>query len=206
MATPEIIIPDEAPVMVLPGTLLFPHAVLPLYIFEPRYRAMLRWALERDRMFCIALMRPGVSEAADVDDFFHTGGITMIRASVMGEDGTSRVMLQGLSRVRFQGFAQLEPFRIARIETLPSIAPTDDEAADYSASVRELCASFRNHGFKLPEKIEDYLERMDDPDVLADSVAHAFIRDPYRRQQLMEEPDVASRLLALIGHLQEELK
>lgn len=197
-------IPEEAPVMVLPGTLLFPHSMLPLYIFEPRYRAMLQWALERDRMFCVALMKPGVSEAMTTDDFYQTAGLGMIRASVTHNDGTSHLMLQGLARVQFRGFTQLEPFRIAQIETIPSIPPAEDDAADYSASVRELCASFEMEHFKLPEKMEDYLAQMDDPDVLADSVAHAFVRDPQRRQELLEEADVACRLLALIRHLQEE--
>lgn len=191
--------------MVLPRTLLFPHTMLPLFIFEPRYRAMLRWALERDRMFCVALMKPGVKEATSVDDFFHVAGIGMVRASVTQDDGTSHLMLQGLARVRFRNFTQLEPFRIAELEELPSVAPTDDDAADFSATVRELCAGHQLGGFQLPEKLDEYLERMDDPDVLADSVAHAFIRDPFRQQELMEEPDTAARLAALIRHLRDEM-
>jgi len=53
------ILPEQAPVMPLPGAVLFPHALLPLYIFEPRYREMLAHALAHERMFCVALLRPG---------------------------------------------------------------------------------------------------------------------------------------------------
>ena len=52
------ILPEQIPVMPLPGALLFPHALLPLYIFEPRYRDMLEHALSHHRMFSVALLKP----------------------------------------------------------------------------------------------------------------------------------------------------
>src|SRR5919199_638169 len=93
------ILPERAPVMPLPGALLFPHALLPIYIFEPRYREMLRFALSHDRMFCIALLRPGRNEWNNADDFFDVAGIGLIRACVGRVDGTSNLILQGLQRV-----------------------------------------------------------------------------------------------------------
>ena len=52
----EIEIPREVPVMTMNGTVLFPHAMMPLYIFEDRYRAMLRAVLESDRVFAVAAL------------------------------------------------------------------------------------------------------------------------------------------------------
>jgi len=86
--------------MVLPGAQLFPHVPLPLYIFEPRYRRMLSWSLEQDRMFCIASMKPGISEAHSRDEFYHTVGLGLVRACVGREDGTSHLILQGMARMR----------------------------------------------------------------------------------------------------------
>ena len=73
--------------MVLP-MVLFPHSLVPLYIFEPRYRAMLAWALERDRIFCIALQKPGEAESKSGVHFHHTAGLGLIRACV-GRDRKS---------------------------------------------------------------------------------------------------------------------
>ncbi len=53
-----IALPAQVPVMPLPGALLFPHALLPLHIFEPRYQEMLELALSEHRMFCVALVKP----------------------------------------------------------------------------------------------------------------------------------------------------
>ena len=52
-------LPSEVPVMTLPNATLFPQALLPLYIFEPRYRRMLADSLNTDRMFSVAMQKPG---------------------------------------------------------------------------------------------------------------------------------------------------
>ena len=52
-------LPLEVPVMTLPSATLFPQALLPLYIFEPRYRRMLKDALDSNRMFSVAMQKPG---------------------------------------------------------------------------------------------------------------------------------------------------
>ena len=79
---PMLTLPRTAPVMVLPDALLFPNSLLPLFIFEPRYREMLKWVLAEQRVFCIAQMKPGVSEAQTPDDFHQTGGLGLVRACV----------------------------------------------------------------------------------------------------------------------------
>ena len=210
MAKTQISIPAQAPVMVLPNTLLFPHSVLPLFIFEPRYRAMLQHALEHDRMFCVALRKPERDETQSGDHFFHIAGLGMIRACVGRADGTSHLMLQGMVRVRFRHFTQESPFFIANVEPLPStdsdapsVAPL--QAAQLAEEVRNLCGRFKEQGIEVPEAVVKFLRDVDDPDLLADTVAHTFLRDPLRRQALLEEPRVVPRLSLLTEHLRSEL-
>ena len=199
-----ITLPAKAPVMVLPGAVLFPGSILPLRIFEPRYRAMLQWALEHDRMFCIALMKPGVNEAETEDQFFHIAGIGLISASVTQADGTSNLMLQGLGRVRFTGFAQRTPFRIAAIEPLPPVMRDAAKAVALANSLREQCAAIRIKGAPLPESLAKILTQVKDPDDLANTVANALVSDPLQRQYLIEETDTAARLQELTRILGEE--
>ena len=163
-------------------------------IFEPRYRAMLAWALERDRMFCIAQMKPGVAEAATEDQFFHHAGIGLVSASVTQSDGTSNLMLQGLARVRFTGFAQRAPFRIAHLDVLAPVC-TDAEAADALVDeIRGQCAALRVNGSPLPKAFTEMLREMSDPHAFADTVGHSLITDGGTRQLLVEEPDATTRL------------
>ena len=194
-----------APVMVLPNTLLFPDSLLPLFIFEERYRAMLAWALENDRMFCMALIRQGREDWTSTDDFHHIAGLGLIRASVAREDGTSHLILQGVARVKFIRFVQTEPFVMAEFRELPAVSAVPEDAATLSAIVLKLCAQFRERGFELPEALENQFNSASDAGTLSDLVAHTLLRDPYRRQSVLEASDVSTRLRTLIGHLREEL-
>ncbi len=201
----NIEIPSIAPVMVLPGTLLFPDSLLPLFIFEERYRAMLAWALENERMFCMALIRRGRDEWISPDDFHHIAGLGLIRASVARDDGTSHLILQGLARVEFTGFAQTEPFVIAKIRQLPVTNAPAEDATALSAIVLQLCAQLRERGVEIPDALDRQIAAAQDGGALSDLVAHTLLRDPYRRQNVLEAADISTRLRTLIGHLRAEL-
>ena len=197
-------LPDAVPVMPLSGALLFPHALLPLYIFEPRYQEMLAHALSEHRMFCVALIKPQRTQWKSTDDFFHIAGVGLIRACVGSGDGTSNLILQGLGRVRCTGFIQSAPFPIARIEPLESEITASVETDALGAKVFELYSQLKKSGRQLPAKIDQYLSHLEDTEMLADLMAATFINDPLRRQRVLEELAVNQRLRFVIQCLREE--
>ncbi len=199
-----VAIPSVAPVMVLPGAVLFPKAILPLRIFEPRYRAMLEFALENDRMFCVAQMKPEISDAVSEDQLFHTAGIGLIAASHTQADGTSNVMLHGLARVRFQGFVQENPFRIARVLPLVPVEVGSKEAENLAAELRRLCVKIRVNGAPLPEPFPEMLAQITDPEDVANAIAHSLIGDGLERQASLEEEDTTVRLRMLLRLIREQ--
>ena len=203
MAT-SAILPEQIPVMPLPGALLFPHALLPLYIFEPRYRDMLEHALSHHRMFSVALLKPQRTQWQSPDDFFHIAGVGLIRACVDRGDGTSNLILQGLERVRFTGFEQETPFPIATIDPLESESLSSVETEALAAKVLELYSKFKGDGRQLPAKVDRYLSDLGDPEMLADLVASTFVTDALRRQRVLEELSVNQRLRLLIQYLGDE--
>lgn len=200
----SITLPDQAPVMPLPGALLFPHALLPLHIFEPRYQEMLELALSEHRMFCVALVKPRRAQWKSTGDFFHIAGVGLIRACVGRGDGTSNLILQGLRRVRFHAFEQSAPFPIAHIEPLKSKVKPSVETDALGAKVIELYSKLKENGRQLPEKVDRYLSHLGDAEVLADLMAATFINDPFRRQQILEELVINQRLRLVIQYLREE--
>ncbi|MBA2432025.1 MAG: LON peptidase substrate-binding domain-containing protein [Chthoniobacterales bacterium] len=198
-------LPDAVPVMPLPGALLFPHALLPLFIFEHRYRAMLAQALSQHRMFCVALIKPERGDWSSADDFCHIASAGLIRACVDRGDGTSNLVLQGLRRVRFTAFRQEEPFPIAEIEPLTSTPGAAFEDIDaLGLQVLELYAKFKGSGRRFPDTVDHYLSDLRDPEMLADLMAATFVSDPTRRQQLLEELSLAQRLRLVIQFLRDE--
>lgn len=197
-------LPATVPVMPLTGVLLFPHALLPLHIFEPRFRVMLERALHDDRMFCVALVRPESAQWLTTADFFPISTIGLIRACVERNDGTSDLILQGIRRVEFREFEQEAPFPIARIKPLETRAKSSAETDALAAKALEYYTQLKESGRELPEKIDRYLSEMSDPEMLADLIAATFITEAGRRQRLLEELDLNQRLRLLIQFLREE--
>ena len=201
----SVTLPAKVPVMPLPGALLFPHALLPLYIFEERYREMLKHALNHHRMFSVTLIKPERGEWQSPSNFFHVAGVGLIRACVGRSDGTSNLILQGLERVRFTAFKQEAPFPIATIEPLESETSSSVETEALAAKVLELYSKLRTKGRELPRKVDRYLSDLNDMEMLADLMASTFINDPLRRQQVLEELVLNQRLRLVIQYLREEI-
>jgi ATP-dependent Lon protease len=201
----SVTLPDQLPVMPLPGAVLFPHALLPLYIFEPRYRTMLEHALQRHRMFCVTLIKPSCPDWHAQEDFFHRATAGLIRACVERSDGTSNLILQGLQRVRFTSFEQEKPFPIASIDVLESRDPTTVETEALGAKVVELYGRLKHDRRQLPAKLDQYLSELRDLEMLADLMASTFVNDPLRRQRLLEERSLNQRLRFLITYLRDEI-
>lgn len=192
--------------MPLPGAVLFPHALLPLYIFENRYRDMLEHALRRDRMFSVTLIKPSCPEWQAPEDFFHFATVGLIRACVGRGDGTSNLVLQGLHRVRFSGFRQETPFPIARIDIIESRNDTATvETEALGEKVLELYQKLKRAERQLPPKVDRYLAQLGDLEMLADLLASTFVDDPLRRQRMLEESSLNQRLRLLITYLQDEI-
>src|SRR5688572_21150675 len=127
-------LPPEVPVMTLPSATLFPQALLPLYIFEPRYRKMLADSLKSHRMFSVAMQKPGRTRESPCP----VAGLGLIRVSVDHADGTSHLILQGLTRIELGETVRYKPYRVHSIRPLQA-APNDSVMIDaLLAKVHEL--------------------------------------------------------------------
>lgn len=221
-------LPSEVPVMTLPSATLFPQALLPLYIFEPRYRHMLADMLRTNRMFSVAMQKPGTSRETPCT----VAGLGLIRVSVDHEDGTSHLILQGLARVQLVGTVQTRPYRVAQIRALEPETKESVEIDALLARVQELVEQRLEHGpfpfpfssFKSPsgsgkkkkkgakaeqfssQEILNYLKTLPDADQVADLVSCALLPGALERQTLLETVSVAQRLRLLIHYLNEEIR
>lgn len=205
-------LPRETAVMTLPNATLFPQALLPLYIFEPRYRQMLADALHSNRMFAIAMQRPGSMREMPSS----VAGLGVIRVSVRHKDDTSHLILQGVARVELKQTVSYKPYRVQRIHAMET-PPCDNVVADaLLEKVRELLRerielglqTFPSPGGKEPlppEEILKYLDSLTDPEKAADLVSCAVLPGGPERQAILETVDVEDRLRQLIHFLLAEI-
>ena len=215
-------LPREVPVMTLPNATLFPQALLPLYIFEPRYRRMLADALHSNRMFSVAMQRPGNSRETPAP----VAGLGLIRVSVGHRDGTSHLILQGLARVELEEAVRYKPYRIQRIRPLRA-PPCDTVKVDaLLAKVRELLAERIQLGLPFPspvlppaqpaqnpappsfnpQEILQYLDSLTDPEQAADLVSCTVLPGARERQAILETVDIEERLRRLVYFLLAEIR
>jgi len=208
--------------MTLPKATLFPQALLPLYIFEPRYRQMLADALNSTRMFSVAMQRPGSSRESPS----LVAGLGLIRVSVAHRDGTSHLILQGLARVELGEPIRYKPYRIQQIRPLET-PPCDNVKVDaLVAKVRELLERRIMLGLPFPfpimapeasqsaspppsfspKEILHYLDSIADPEQAADLVSCAVLPGAAERQAILETVDVEARLRRLIRFLLAEIR
>src|SRR2546425_13122110 len=126
--------PREVPIMTLPNATLFPQALLPLYIFEPRYRQMLADALHSNRMFSVAMQRPGSTRETPSP----VAGLGLIRVSGGHRGGTSHLILQSIARVELEQAVRFKTYCIQRIRP-PQSPPCDNGKEEWlGAKVREI--------------------------------------------------------------------
>jgi len=216
-------IPREIPVMTLPNATLFPQALLPLYVFEPRYRQMLADALHSNRMFSVAMQKPGSPRGTPSP----VAGLGLIRVSVGHRDGTSHLILQGIARVELEEAVRTKPYRIQRIRPLET-PPCDNVKVDaLVAKVRELLEERIQLGLPFPfpvmspeasesspaappsfspKEILNYLDSITDPEQAADLVSCAVLPGAVERQTILETVDVEARLRRLIHFLLAEIQ
>lgn len=205
MESSETRLPGSLPVMVLGGATLFPRGYMPLFIFEPRYRSMLAYALERDRIFCVGHVRQGVDPESSCDPVHRITTAGLVRACVTHPDGTSHLMLSGLQRVEILGWEQVAPFRIASVLPRPCLLADPETAASAALELVDLSSRLCGQGQPISEQLREHLRSVGDPCAIADIVAQSFVGDAETRQRLLEMDEIEKRLEFLVRLLSSQI-
>lgn len=198
-------LPEFLPAMLLPGVALFPHALVPLYIFEPRYRRMLEDALESDRLFCIAMPKNPERPPSALEEIHGAGGAGMVRACVRNGDGTSHLILQGAARVRFTALKLDGPYPVVGIERIRPSNSTSLMAFTHMERVAELVGEASRKELPVTPQLEQCVRSLEEPEAVADLVAGSLIADPLERLWLLEEPNTVERLVRIENYLEKAL-
>jgi Lon protease-like protein len=204
----EITLPDEVPVMTLPNTAFFPQALMPLHIFEPRYRHMLRDVLATNRLFAVAGLDLGrVSDPTHFEPPHRIASVGIIRACQKNDNGTSNLLLQGLCRVEIVRILRDEPYRKIQIRALTSNAGA---TVDENQALRRELSRLLNVKLKLAPsgsgEMTAFLKTVEDPEAFVDIAAFSLCDDALMKQRLLETLDVHRRLELFGTQLRSEIE
>jgi Lon protease-like protein len=182
------------PLFPLPQAVLFPGAVLPLHVFEPRYKAMIRDCLASHRALAVVQ----VTDPSQRDEHGHPAIASVAGAGLIVDhaelsEGRYNILVRGQARVRVEELPFVPPYRTARATVLPThdegaserdVSALMSNAAAFVALVRE---RDRDFDFRLPKGAL--------PGALADVCAHHLIIDAGERQSILETLDLNERIL-----------
>jgi Lon protease-like protein len=190
--------PLRIPVFPLAGALLFPGAQLPLHIFEPRYREMVRDALAADRL--IGMVQPRDSSEPPV--LFEVGCLGRIETAEELEDGRFNLVLEGVTRFRVVRELEVEtPYR--QIEADSSGYSDGEEEDPLGLAHRaDLEQEARRYADALGYSVDwEAVTRLDD-EMLVNGIAQIAPLDVGSKQALLEAPDMAARCELLVQFMQ----
>jgi Lon protease-like protein len=187
------------PLFPLPGVVLFPGALLPLHIFEPRYRAMVADALSGDRTIGMAMMMPGWEHGGETPAIFPVGGAGRIVDSEELPDGRYDIVLEGDFRYRILGESAPAPYRIASVEEVESV-PFASEAEARRVS-QEATSLFRE--VAAPMELPPLPDGPLSPEHLGFQLALRLRYEPAELQALLEMDSIPARLVTAVRRMRE---
>lgn len=198
----DLILPRWVPLFPLPNVVLLPRAILPLHIFEDRYRQMTADALASDRLIAMALLKPGWEKSyhgrPPIEEVVCVGKILQHERL---DDGRYNLLLQGVGRARLRELNDQLPYRRGHLEWIIESEVLEIDLADQRQKLREL---FDDHRIKNTDLTRQLRRLFDSPVTtpdLADVLAFSLLTDLQDKQALLADADVVHRVEKIIDLL-----
>jgi uncharacterized protein len=199
---------DVTPLFPLPDVVFFPKTLLPLHVYEPRYRALASEALEQDKAICTALLKPGwESDYYGSPEVYSVGCVGKIVQHQKLPDGRYNIMLDGVAKVRIESSVRLMPYRLVRVH------PVEDDATwargpRAAEEAAELVRLFRevHEGQNPAALLGEAFGRSHTPESILNTVALHLNAEPELKEQLLEMDSLVHRYEAVLAILRQATK
>lgn len=192
------------PLFPLSTVVFFPNTLLPLHVFEPRYKQLVQDVSASERIIGMALLKPGwESDYHGNPEVYDVVGMGRIVSSETFEDGRINIVLYGLKRVKILEIMKERPYRVARVEIVENARCASEEI--YRSRIEDLITKWN---FGLDEKRKSHRININTRlplESLTDALATLIFSNVFEKQSLLEEPSVQRRAEIIIRDLQTRL-
>jgi uncharacterized protein len=192
----------RVPLFPLPNVVLFPGAILPLHIFEERYKTMTGDALAGNSLVAMALLRPGWEK-----DYYGKPAIEpvvcigRITSSERLDDGKYNFLLNGESRARITGEESSAPYRIAQLQMLGDLPAPESNLAEKRRRLQEMFDSEPLASMPSVALLKKIIDSPMPTGMAADLIAFYALSQIPLKQSLLAETDVLKRVCRVISAL-----
>jgi ATP-dependent Lon protease len=199
-------LPATLPVLPLKETVVFPESMTPLAIGQERSIALIDDVVGGDRLLALVTVRDEGAETPDWDDLYEIGTAAVVHKMIRVPDGTLRILVQGIRRVRIERRVLEDPYLVGEFVELPDRLHESKEVEALTRNVQSLFARIIGLVPYLPEELQIAAANVDDPSALCHLVASTLRLKTADKQGLLELVDVEERLrqtsLLLNGELE----
>ena len=199
-------LPDTLPVLPLRETVPFPDTLTPLAIGQERSVQLVNDVLAGNRMLVMAASRQPDLEEPGAKELYEVGVVGVIARMLKVPDGTLRLLVQGAQRVRIDAWTSEMPYLVAEISELPDVVEESLELTALMRNVQQTFSQIVEAVPYLPEELQIAVANVEDASALSHLISGSLRLPTERKQELLEEANVARRLRRLTEVLARELE
>ncbi|HOC88648.1 MAG TPA: endopeptidase La [bacterium] len=199
-------IPEQLPILPLRDTVVFPHIVTPLVVAREKSVQLINDVIAGSRILGLVAQREAEVEEPGLKDVFEYGCAAIILRMLKFPDGSLRVLVQGLSRIRVRKLVQESPYFIGEVETLEEKIAASTELEALKRNVAIQFQKVVSLVPQLPDELQVVVVNTSNPDKLADLVASNLNLTLEEKQEILEAVDVKKRLKRLTVYVNRELE
>jgi ATP-dependent Lon protease len=194
------------PVLPLKETVVFPESMTPLAVGQERSVKLIDDVVSGERMLALFTVKNPDADPPGWDDLYEIGTIAVVHKMIKVPDGTLRILVQGVQRVRLLEPVQDEPYLVGELEDLPEVVPDSPEVEALTRNVQQQFAQIIGMTPYLPEELQLAAANIDDPTALTHLIASTLRLKTEERQELLETANVEERLRRIAQILSREVE
>ena len=202
----DLELPSELPVLPLKDTVVFPDSVLPLAIGQERSVQLVEGVVSGNRLLALVASKDSELEAPGWDDLHTVGTAAVVQKMIRVPDGSLRILVQGIARIRLLDQLQDEPYLVGRFVDVPDVYEETPEGQALTQNVQNLFGRLIGLVPYLPEELALAAANVEDASALCHLVASTLRLKTEEKQQLLEQEDVEKRLRSVLVILNRELE
>jgi ATP-dependent Lon protease len=204
--TDALTFPATLPVLPLKETVVFPESMTPLAIGQERSVRLIEDVVSGERLLALVTVKNEEADPPGWDDLYEVGTAAVVHKMIRVPDGTLRILVQGLRRIRIERQTQSDPYLVGQFSELPDVLEESREVEALTRNVQGLFARVIGLVPYLPEELQIAAANVEDPSALCNLVASTLRLKTEEKQKLLELADVHERLREVSTILNRELE
>ena len=198
-------IPATLPVLPARDIVLYPHVILPLAVGADQDVKLINDVVMGNRVMAVVATRDTDATDSSPENLYKVGCAVRMLKMMKFPDNITRIIAQGISRITIEAYTQTEPYLVAQVNRIQSVADDSVELKAIAQTARDLFQKLVDLSPHLPEELKPAAMSIDDVSRLCDVMSATLSLTLAQRQEILETANVADRFRLLNKHLNREL-